>query len=80
MSSCTITLSWIGCNVLKSRIDGLTLKRKDTKNAFVNSTKRFLSNKSFQCFDKESGFGLPILTSDDGEFRSNKIQIQVRPK
>jgi hypothetical protein len=29
---------------------------------------------------KESGFGLPILTIDDGEFRSNKIQIEVRPK
>lgn len=28
----------------------------------------------------ESGFGLPILTFDDGEFRCNKIQIQVRQK
>ena len=28
----------------------------------------------------ESGFGLPILTFDDGEFRCNNIQIQVRPK
>ena len=31
-------------------------------------------------YPKEEGFGLPILTFDDGEFRSNKIQIQVRPK
>ena len=31
-------------------------------------------------FGKESGFGLPILKFDDGEFRSNKIQIQVRPE
>ena len=26
---------------------------------------------------KEEGFGLPIVTTEDGEFRSNKIQIQV---
>ena len=31
-------------------------------------------------YGMESGFGLPMLTFDDGEFRSNKIQIQVRPK
>jgi hypothetical protein len=31
-------------------------------------------------YPKEEGFGLSLLTSDDGEFRSNKIQIQVRPK
>ena len=31
-------------------------------------------------YPKEESFGLPILTFDDGEFRSNKIQIQVRPK
>jgi len=31
-------------------------------------------------YPKEEGFGLPLLTFDDGEFRSNKIQIQVRPK
>lgn len=31
-------------------------------------------------YGKESGFGLPIFTSEDGEFRSNKIQIEVRPK
>jgi hypothetical protein len=31
-------------------------------------------------YGRESGFGLPMLTSDDGEFRSNKIQIQVRAK
>ena len=30
-------------------------------------------------YGKESGFGLPMLTFDDGESRSNKIQIQVRP-
>jgi hypothetical protein len=28
-------------------------------------------------YPKEEGFGLPILTSADGEFRSNKIQIEV---
>jgi hypothetical protein len=27
----------------------------------------------------ESGLGLPILTFDDGEFKCDKIQIQVRP-
>jgi hypothetical protein len=31
-------------------------------------------------YPKEEGFGLPLLTFDDGEFRSNKIQIQVRLK
>jgi len=31
-------------------------------------------------YGKESGFGLPMLTFDDGESRSNKIQIQVLPK
>ena len=31
-------------------------------------------------YRKENGLGLPILTFDDGEFRSNKIQIHVRPK
>jgi hypothetical protein len=31
-------------------------------------------------YGRESGFGLPMLTSDDGEFRCNKIQILVRPK
>ena len=31
-------------------------------------------------YGMESGFGLPMLTFDDGEFRCNKIQIQVRPK
>ncbi len=30
-------------------------------------------------YGKESGFGLPILTADDGEFRSNKVRIEVRP-
>ena len=31
-------------------------------------------------YGKESGFGLPILTSQDGEFRSNKVRIEVRPR
>jgi hypothetical protein len=31
-------------------------------------------------YPKEEGFGLPILTFDDGEFRSDKIQIQVSQK
>jgi hypothetical protein len=31
-------------------------------------------------YPKEEGFGLSLLTFDDGEFRSDKIQIQVRPK
>lgn len=31
-------------------------------------------------YPKEEGFGLPILTFDDGEFQSKKIQIQVRAK
>ena len=44
------------CNVLESRIDRLALKRKNTKNAFVNSAKWFLSSKSFQCFNAESKF------------------------
>jgi len=28
-------------------------------------------------YSKREGFGLPILTSEGGEFRSNKVQIQV---
>jgi hypothetical protein len=31
-------------------------------------------------YPKEEGFGLSLLTFDNGEFRSDKIQIQVRPK
>jgi hypothetical protein len=31
-------------------------------------------------YPKDEGFGLPLLTFDEGEVRSNKIQIQVRPK
>jgi hypothetical protein len=31
-------------------------------------------------YGTESGFGLPLLTFGDGEFRCNKIRIQVRPK
>lgn len=31
-------------------------------------------------YPREEGFGLPILTSEDGEFRSNRIQIQVNQK
>ena len=31
-------------------------------------------------YGTESGFGLPMLTFDDGEFRSKKVQIQVRSK
>jgi hypothetical protein len=31
-------------------------------------------------YGTESGFGLPMLTPDDGEFRCKEIQIQVHPK
>ena len=31
-------------------------------------------------YPKEEGFGLPILTSDDGVYLSNKVEIDVRPK
>ena len=30
-------------------------------------------------YRKEEGFGLPLLTFDDGEFRSNKIRLQISP-
>ena len=30
-------------------------------------------------YHKDQGFGLPILTSEDGEFFSNKVQIRIEP-
>ena len=41
---------------LEARIDGLTFKREDTKNTFVNTAKRFLPNESFQRFNPKSEF------------------------
>ena len=41
---------------LEARIDGLTFKRQDTKNTFVDTTKRFIPNESFQRFNTKSEF------------------------
>ena len=46
---CSVTdypaLNRMLCNVLESRIERLTLKRENTKNAFVNSANWFLSSE-----------------------------------
>ena len=31
-------------------------------------------------YREDDGFGLPILTFDDGDFVSNKVQIEIHPK
>ena len=41
---------------LEARIDGLTFKREDTKNTFVDTAKRFIPNKSLQRFNPKSEF------------------------
>ena len=41
---------------LEARIDGLTFKREDTKNTFVDAAKRFIPNESFQRFNPKSEF------------------------
>jgi hypothetical protein len=41
---------------LEARIDGLTFKRKDTKNTFVDTAKRFIPNKALQRFNPKSEF------------------------
>ena len=41
---------------LQARIDRLAFEGKDTEDAFMYATKRFLPDESLQCFDAKSEF------------------------
>jgi hypothetical protein len=44
----------------------------------LNAGKYFIWFRYGSSYHTEEGFGLPILTSDDGEIVANKIEISVR--